>query len=378
MKVCKNVWLLVSLLCLFCTCKEREHDRFTISGVMEGLPRGVVKLYTNPPGNVLLDSCEVKDGKYFLEGKITEPQVGLLFFDMESQYQRLGASMVAIFIEPEDMKVYSELNDVKKTLKFTSAPINEDIQKYNVYLKSLPEKQMVAELNGKIQMAFAEARMEEVREMSRKRDSLQMVIIDRLFAFEPGVSKSQAAAYLVAQLSASLDVVQRGKIVEKFDPSFTDSYYLNGMQESVERETALQPGKAFPDFQVFDKDGRKYTLADFRGKYLFVEFSASWCGWCKKEIPFIRKAYHALKDKNVAFVTMMMDDRKEAWLHEIKEYNIEWYCLSDLKGMKNSPLTKAYNLGGIPDSFVVDPEGRIVCRDLRGNEVLETLSTLCN
>ena len=378
MKVCKNVWLLVSLLCLFCACKEREHDRFTISGEMKGLPKGVVKLYTNPPGNVLLDSCEVKDGKYFLEGKITEPQAGLLFFDMEPQYQRLGASMVAIFIEPEDMKVYSELDEVKKTLKITSAPINEDIHRYNVYLKSLPEKQLVAEFNGKIQMAFAEARMEEVREMSRKRDSLQMVIIDRLFAFEPGVSKSPAAAYLVAQLSASLDVVQRGKIVEKFDPSLTDSYYLNGMQESVERETALQPGKVFPDFQVFDKDGRKYTLADFRGKYLFVEFSASWCGLCKKEIPFIRKAYHALKDKNVVFVTMMMDDRKEAWLHEIKEYNIEWYCLSDLKGMKNSPLAKAYNLGGIPDSFVVDPEGRIVCRDLRGDEVLETLSTLCN
>ena len=101
-------------------------------------------------------------------------------------------------------------------------------------------------------------------------------------------------------------------------------------------------------------------------KMIFIDFYTDWCGWCKKEIPFIRKAYHALKDKNVAFVTMMMDDRKEAWLHEIKEYNIEWYCLSDLKGMKNSPLTKAYNLGGIPDSFVVDPEGRIVCRDLRG------------
>ena len=57
---------------------------------MKGLPKGVVKLYTNPPGNVLLDSCEVKDGKYFLEGKIMEPQAGLLFFDMEPQYQRLG------------------------------------------------------------------------------------------------------------------------------------------------------------------------------------------------------------------------------------------------------------------------------------------------
>ena len=231
----------------FVHVKNREHDRFTISGVMEGLPRGVVKLYTNPPGNVLLDSCEVKDGKYFLEGKITEPQVGLLFFDMESQYQRLGASMVAIFIEPEDMKVYSELNDVKKTLKFTSAPINEDIQKYNVYLKSLPEKQMVAELNGKIQMAFAEARMEEVREMSRKRDSLQMVIIDRLFAFEPEFLKVRQQL-IGGSIVRILDVVQRGKIVEKFDPSFTDSYYLNGMQGKRGAGNGFTAGKSLPRF----------------------------------------------------------------------------------------------------------------------------------
>ena len=374
--------LLMYVLLLGCllmnACRHAEPGSFTITGEMKGLPEGMVKLYTNPPSNLLLDSCEVKDGKYFLKGNISQPQAGLLFFDMKPEYQTLGASMVSIFIEPQDMKVYSELKNVKKTLKITSAPINEAIGKYNDYLNSLPEKKQVSELNGKIQIAFSEARMDEVRMLSRERDSLQMVLIDRLLAHDPQATKSPAAAYLVSQLAASLDVQQRGEIVEKFDTALTDSYYLNGMQESVERERALQPGKPFPDFRVFDKEGKEYTLADFRGKYLFVEFSASWCGWCKKEIPFIRKAYHALKDKNVTFVTLMMDDKKEAWLHEIEAFNIEWLSLSDLKGMRNSPLTKAYNLGGIPDSFVVDPEGRIVCRDLRGDEVLERLSALCN
>ncbi len=378
MKGYKNIWLLISSLCILVACKNREAGSFTITGEMKGLPEGMVKLYTNPPSNLLLDSCEIKDGKYFLKGSIAQPQSGLLFFDMKPKYQTLGSSMVAIFIEPGDMKVYSELKNAKKTLKITSAPINEAIEKYDGYLNSLKEKKQVTELNGKIQVAFTGARMDEVRVLSRQRDSLQMVLIDALFAYDKKVPSSPAAAYLVSQLATPLDVAARGKILEKFDGTLTDSYYLNGMRESVEREKALQPGMPFPDFRVFDKEGKEYTLADFRGKYLFVEFSASWCGWCKKEIPFIRKAYHALKDKNIVFVTLMMDDKKDAWLHEIEAFDIEWLSLSDLKGMRNSPLTKAYNLGGIPDSFVIDPEGRIVCRDLRGDEVLQKLSALCN
>ena len=132
--------------------------------------------------------------------------------------------------------------------------------------------------------------------------------------------------------------------------------------------------KVFPDFQVFDTLGKTYTLADFKGKYLFVEFSASWCGWCKKEIPHIRKAYEQLKDRNIVFITMMMDTEREQWIRDMKREEIGWLCLTDLKGMKKSPLVDAYNLRGLPDSFVVDPEGYIIRRDLRGGEVLDYLS----
>jgi len=88
----------------------------------------------------------------------------------------------------------------------------------------------------------------------------------------------------------------------------------------------------------------------------------------------IRKAYEQLKDRNIVFITMMMDTEREQWIRDMKREEIGWLCLTDLKGMKKSPLVDAYNLRGLPDSFVVDPEGYIIRRDLRGGEVLDYLS----
>jgi len=87
------------------------------------------------------------------------------------------------------------------------------------------------------------------------------------------------------------------RIVERFDSSFRNSYYVAQMKQFAENDRLLTAGKVFPDFQVFDTLGKTYTLADFKGKYLFVEFSASWCGWCKKEIPHIRKAYEQTREQ---------------------------------------------------------------------------------
>ena len=81
-----------------------------------------------------------------------------------------------------------------------------------------------------------------------------------------------------------------------------------------------------------------------------------------------------MKDRNIVFITMMMDTEREQWIRDMKREEIGWLCLTDLKGMKKSPLVDAYNLRGLPDSFVVDPEGYIIRRDLRGGEVLDYLS----
>ena len=372
-----NQWILLFSLILGLGgtgCENREPGIITIMGEIKGLPEGWVRLYTCPPSNLLLDSCEIREGKYKLKGKLDDPQLGMLFFDVKPEYQPNFMPMVRLFLQPTIMKVYSEREDMKGSLKVENAPLNEQLIDCEQFLKSFPEYNQANVLTDSIQLAFYKADMVKVRSMSVVRDSLYQVLIDRVFEKEPEASHSEVVAYLASQYSSPMSGDRVERIVERFDSSFRNSYYVAQMKQFAENDRLLTAGKVFPDFQVFDTLGKTYTLADFKGKYLFVEFSASWCGWCKKEIPHIRKAYEQLKDRNIVFITMMMDTEREQWIRDMKREEIGWLCLTDLKGMKKSPLVDAYNLRGLPDSFVVDPEGYIIRRDIRGGEVLDYLS----
>ena len=372
-----NQWILLFSLILGLGgtgCENRESGIITIMGEIKGLPEGWVRLYTCPPSNLLLDSCEIREGKYKLKGKLDDPQLGMLFFDVKPEYQPNFMPMVRLFLQPTIMKVYSEREDMKGSLKVENAPLNEQLIACEQFLKSLPEYKQATVLTDSIQLAFYKADMVKVRSMSVVRDSLYQVLIDRVFEKEPEASHSEVVAYLASQYSSPMSGDRVERIVERFDSSFRNSYYVAQMKQFAENDRLLTAGKVFPDFQVFDTLGKTYTLADFNGNYLFVEFSASWCGWCKKEIPHIRKAYEQLKDRNIVFITMMMDTEREQWIRDMKREEIGWLCLTELKGMKKSPLVDAYNLRGLPDSFVVDPEGYIIRRDLRGGEVLDYLS----
>lgn len=253
-------------------------------GEIKGLPEGWVRLYTCPPSNLLLDSCEIREGKYKLKGKLDDPQLGMLFFDVKPEYQPNFMPMVRLFLQPTIMKVYSEREDMKGSLKVENAPLNEQLIACEQFLKSLPEYKQATVLTDSIQLAFYKADMVKVRSMSVVRDSLYQVLIDRVFEKEPEASHSEVVAYLASQYSSPMSGDRVERIVERFDSSFRNSYYVAQMKQFAENDRLLTAGKVFPDFQVFDTLGKTYTLADFKGKYLFVEFSASWCGCCKKEI----------------------------------------------------------------------------------------------
>lgn len=369
--------LSIYLLFLFLAgCVGREPGSFTLRGRMEGMTDGTVKVYTYPPSNLLLDSCKVEDGKYFLTGKLEDAQLGMLFFETQEETREGFLPMIRIFLEPADLKVYSEMNDVKRTFKVEGGTLNEQLVACEQYLKSLPEYEKATELSNRIQQAFHVADMATVRCLSVVRDSLYMDMLGRLFEWKEDAARNPAVAYLCRQYSAALSGTQVREITGRFAPEFRSSYYVSQMVKYASQDLHLQPGQPFPDFRVSAPDGRPYSLADFQGKYVFVEFSASWCGWCKKEIPYIRKAYEHLKNRNVVFITMMMDTDRNQWISDIEKEHITWLCLSDLQGIKKSPMTKAYNLSGLPDSFVVDPQGKIMKRDLRGDEVLDYLSSL--
>ncbi|HEY4873955.1 MAG TPA: TlpA disulfide reductase family protein [Puia sp.] len=124
--------------------------------------------------------------------------------------------------------------------------------------------------------------------------------------------------------------------------------------------------KQAPDFSLPDANGKNISLASFKGKYLLVDFWASWCGPCRMENPNVVKAYSEFKDKNFAILGVSLDKEKDPWQQAILEDKLAWTQVSDLKYW-NSKAVDVFKISGIPFNILIDPQGKIIAQELRGD-----------
>lgn len=139
--------------------------------------------------------------------------------------------------------------------------------------------------------------------------------------------------------------------------------------------TALLDGKVAPDFTLPDINGKQVALRDLRGQYVLLDFWASWCGPCRGENPNVLAAYKKYKDKKVGFTVLgvSLDDNRDKWLKAVEEDAMPWVHVSDLKG-RATPPADLYNVNGIPDNYLIDPNGVIIAHNLRGDALHEKLA----
>lgn len=161
-------------------------------------------------------------------------------------------------------------------------------------------------------------------------------------------------------------------MLEVLKPEFGRYERFKNIEQKVDLTKRLSIGQQAIDFTQSDNKGKMFSLSNVKGKYVLIDFWASWCGPCRVEYPFLKRAYARFKDKNFEIIGVSIDDKKSLWLNAIQSNGFDWIQLSDLKGRENS-VAKAYAISAIPQSFLIDPQGKIIARNLRGEDLIAKL-----
>jgi len=166
-----------------------------------------------------------------------------------------------------------------------------------------------------------------------------------------------------------------------FAESFVEIYgesrpeAANQLRAELESNRSLMPGAQAPDFSQATPEGEELALSELRGKIVLIDFWASWCGPCRRENPNVVQVYHKYKEKGFEILGVSLDNNRDRWLGAIEEDNLTWQHVSDLKGWSNAAAQK-YQVSSIPQTYLLDREGKIIARNLRGPSLERKLEEL--
>jgi peroxiredoxin len=321
----------------------------------------------------IMDSVEVKEGDFKYVTKLVEPVLATFNFKSNDVIVQAPREMknwqTQIFLEPGEITISTQ--DSIKGINVTGSAAHKDYKALLEMERAFDPK--IQELSAAYSEASKRKDAEAQAIIEKQFDSIDVVMRENYKTFVTKNPKSSAALWAVRQY-AGYDIDP-----EKVDPVFAllpaqvRAYpSAASLKERIEIARKTGIGKFAMDFTQNDTLDRPVSLSSFRGKYVLIDFWASWCGPCRKENPNVVKLFNTYKDKNFTVLGVSLDrpNMKEKWLKAIHDDQLTWTHVSDLKFWDNA-VAKQYGIQAIPQNLLIDPSGKIIGKNLRGEE-LET------
>lgn len=356
-------YLIPLFLVFFAACSTQKKDGYKISGEIMGKTPALAYLKTADEGKeVIIDSSDFKNGKFTFEGVVELP---------EMYYITIGNNKTnRFFVENAEIFVKANIDSLSKAeikgskthdqyLAYLDAANVFDIEMMKIYnqMKSIED-----EVLGKT--------------LATKLDSLYDAKIAFTQTYVKANTSSVVAPFLISRsLIYYLELKELEEYVNLLDTEISNSIYTKTLVKRIDLLRNLQPGMLAPEFTQNNTKGEPVSLSDFKGKYLLIDFWASWCGPCRRANPEVVKVYNKYKNKNFTILGISMDDNKDAWLKAIDDDKLTWEQVSTLEGWKN-PVGKLYAVNSIPHAVLIDAEGKIVKRGVHAEELEELLKDL--
>ncbi len=362
----KNQILLLALL-LFSQTINAQDSTFTINGKLEKIKKGTIILNIYEEDKTLHDSTPIKDGIFKFTGSVPRPFFATLTIKSKRN------DFFSFYIEPSSIEI-SGRGDSLKLLMVKGSPINDDDKLLKERMKYISKWQ---EINSKI---YEKAYKEKDKKIM---DSLDEVDYD-ILAEKRKVISAFVKEYPHSMRGAMAITENYGYYAEASDVEPLYNELGNEIKESAKgREikklldvyNSVAPGKNAPEINQNTPQGSPLNLSSLQGKYVLIDFWASWCGPCRRENPNLVEAYKKYKDKGFTVYGVSYDTDKNKWEKAIADDKLEWNQVSDLQGWKNS-TSDQYGIKAIPSNVLLDKNGKIIAKNIFGKKLQDKLSEI--
>ena len=360
-------WLMLVVAYAFAQEQEQKTDGWVIQGFLDGNYKAdkvylVEEEYINGPSKII-DSAKVVDNRYEFKGPRVD--VPKMYF-IKSADPNCLSPITPVFIENGVIRVRANADFFLN--REVSGTVNNDLfSLYNAATEYAVDS---------IRRVFVIDRMihpDKDRETQTKEFDART---DFLNSRNLSVQKNMVETYkdqvfapfmIYWEMKANLSLDELKAWRQKIDPKLNNHPYTKQLDEYI-RLAAFGVGSVMPNFTLKTPDGKDISLNDFKGKYVLVDFWASWCGPCLREMPNVVKLYKECKGKNFEIFGVSLDNKKDAWEKAIKANGMKWPQGSDLKGWGSEPA-RLCNVSAIPFTVLIDPEGEVIAIDLRGEQL---------
>ncbi|HJT73894.1 MAG TPA: TlpA disulfide reductase family protein [Chitinophaga sp.] len=376
-----NVKNIIALTALCAPLIGQAQSSYTIKGKVGKLDKPAkAYLYYKVKGQNFVDSSDIRKGLFTFKGKsvgIREANVRVKHTDLpDNPVMRPQEDVLALFIEDRTIELIAK--DSIKHAVIKGSPANDENVKVTALLKPYYDKYKVLNDEYKVQPEEKKKDSAYLASLDTRANAVQEEIIGvKMKYVKANPAKYMALMAFNSTLPPEFNAVEAEKNFNQLDSNIRKTELGEEVLAKILKVKKTQEGAPAPDFTQNDVNGKPVKLSDFRGKYVLLDFWASWCGPCRRENPNVVKAYNAYKDKGFTVLGVSLDKPadREKWLGAIEKDGLTWTQVSDLKAWENE-AAKLYDVNAIPMNFLIDPQGRIIAKYLRGEELDSKLKML--
>jgi peroxiredoxin len=351
---------------------EKVKDGFTIQGNIKDKPNNlVVLLEVTPGGQQLIDSARTDSkGNFTISGNVTESIICQLQWDESSLIYMIVNNKTQAKVECSGSGL-----DVSYALSGKGIESSSELKQlvdlnvsYIIKLQNIENRARGLSNSPENNVVIEQLQKEYYQLISERKKNITNLVM--------GMKKSPVPYFvIITQMLDDVEFPLLEHAYQSLKVYSPEGKYTKEMEARYEKEKVLAIGAVAPDIKLKQPDGTELALSSLRGKVVLIDFWASWCGPCRRENPFNRKMYADFKDNGFEIFGVSLDNEPGRWKSAIAADSLTWKHVSDLGGWQSAPA-KLYQVTSIPATYLLDKDGKIIAKGLRGENLYAKLQEI--